>query len=525
MFYTKYRPQKFSEIEKPNDVAKALANQVKNDKVGHAYLFIGARGTGKTTTARILAKALNCENIDKDGNPCDECDACVAIKTGNYLDLIEIDAASNRGIDDIRDLRDKIKLAPASGKKKVYIIDEVHMLTKEAFNALLKTLEEPPSHAVFVLCTTEEHKVPDTIKSRCQVFHFKRATIEQLVNKLELIIKEEKVKSKFKKEDLEKIAKASFGGFRDAETILQQVVEGELDVDSFVGTSSKQGFIDFMDSLLARDVTSAIRQINSLYEDGVDLNTWTIELLKYMRDLLFISTDSHEGLIDVPEDTFVLMEDQASKIMPARMAFILDTFVEAEGDISSSAISQLPLEIAVVKVCEGVRFTSPQDVSGGNPSADISGGGSENKKHSHTSNPKTKKSGGKSKSNLKTSVNQVTSAWEDVLKGTTKYNHGVRALLKAAEPVEISDNQLVVEVFYKFHKERLETPKNKKIVEKVLTEIFSEEFTLTCVLSDKKPEKKGKKESGELTDKNIEKPKDVSMHDALVDVFDGTLPL
>lgn len=524
MFYTKYRPQKFSEIEKPNNVAKALANQVKNNKVGHAYLFVGPRGTGKTTTARILAKSLNCENLSDNGDPCDECDVCTSIKTGNYLDLIEIDAASNRGIDDIRDLRDKIKLAPASGKKKVYIIDEVHMLTKEAFNALLKTLEEPPSHAAFVLCTTEEHKVPDTIKSRCQVFHFKRATVEQIVNKLELITKGERVKSKFKKEDLEKIAKASFGGFRDAETILQQVVEGELDVDSFVGTSSKQGFIDFVDSLLVNDITSAIRQINSLYEDGVDLNTWTIELLKYMRDLLFISTDSHKGLLDLPEDIFVLMEEQASKIEPPKMAYILDVFVEAEDDISSSVISQLPLEIAVVKVCEGNKrvsekpnFNNPN--TGGtknNPSSD---------KNKKTSKPKTKKSKSNSKSNLKTSVDQVCSAWEDVLKGTTKYNHGVRALLKSAEPINIEGNKLVVKVFYKFHKERLETPKNKKVVEKVLTEIFGEKFSLGCILSDKKPKKKGKKESGELTDKNIEKPKDVSMQDALVDVFDGSLPL
>ncbi|HSX39613.1 MAG TPA: DNA polymerase III subunit gamma/tau, partial [Candidatus Saccharimonadales bacterium] len=170
MFYTKYRPQIFTEISQPNAAADALMNEVATNKLSHAYLFIGPRGTGKTTTARILAKAANCTDLQKNGDPCNKCPNCKAIQNGNFMDLIEIDAASNRGIDDIRDLKDKIKLAPSTGSKKVYIIDEVHMLTTEAFNALLKTLEEPPKNVVFVLCTTEAHKVPDTIKSRCQVF-------------------------------------------------------------------------------------------------------------------------------------------------------------------------------------------------------------------------------------------------------------------------------------------------------------------------------------------------------------------
>jgi len=160
MFYRTYRPQKFSEISKPNEIAETLQTQLRAGKTAQAYLFTGSRGTGKTTTARILAKALNCKKLDKNGDPCDACESCLAIKEGNYLDLIEIDAASNRGIDDIRDLKDKVKLAPALGKRKIYIIDEVHMLTNEAFNALLKTLEEPPKHATFILCTTELHKVP-----------------------------------------------------------------------------------------------------------------------------------------------------------------------------------------------------------------------------------------------------------------------------------------------------------------------------------------------------------------------------
>lgn len=518
MFYTKYRPQKFSEISKPNDVATALANQVKSEKVGHAYLFVGPRGTGKTTTARILAKALNCGEVDKNGDPCDICDVCEAVKIGNFLDLIEIDAASNRGIDDIRELRDKIKLAPSSGKQKVYIVDEVHMLTTEAFNALLKTLEEPPAHATFVLCTTEDTKVPDTIKSRCQVFKFRRATVAQIVKKLEEICVAEKIKSKIKEGDLEKIAKAAFGGFRDAETLLQQVVEGELDVDSFVGVSSKQEFIDFVKSLSEKNTNEAIRHVNKLYEDGIELHTWSLELLKYLRDLLFISTDAYEGLIDVPKNIFVSMEEQASKLTPTEIVSMLDEFSSAANSIKGAAISQLPLELAIVKLCEGPTIKSnPTEKS---PSDSNSPASERGKKTPPA--PKTRKN---AKSNLNTKFNDIQDAWTDILKGVIQHNHGVQALLKATRPVELSGNSLILEVFYKFHKERLESPKNKRVVELVMFDMFGEDIGLTCTLSDSKPAPKTKHESGELTDLNIGVSSDISAGDSILDVFDGALPI
>jgi DNA polymerase-3 subunit gamma/tau len=307
MFYTKYRPQKFSEISKPNEVAESLMTQVKNGKVSHAYLFVGSRGTGKTTTARILAKALNCKKPLVNGDPCDRCDNCAAIKSGNFMDLIEIDAASNRGIDDIRDLKDKIRLSPSIGKRKVYIIDEVHMLTNEAFNALLKTLEEPPAHVNFILCTTEAHKVPDTIKSRCQVFKFKRATVSQLVEKLTKIVKNED--ADISKEVLKKIAQSSLGGFRDAETLLQQVIEGNLNVDSLSNLGSKQNYIDFVDYLIVKDAGSAFRTINKIFDEGIDLYVWTGELLKYLRDLLFISVSADEGMVDTTDELYEPYEE------------------------------------------------------------------------------------------------------------------------------------------------------------------------------------------------------------------------
>jgi DNA polymerase III subunit gamma/tau len=223
VLYRKYRPQKLSEVVGQDEVTSSLLKQLQSGNISHAYLFSGPRGTGKTSTARILAKALNCKTAkdDKFDEPCGKCESCKAIVEGRYLDLLEIDAASNRGIDEIRELREKIRLAPTEGKYKVYIIDEVHMLTNEAFNALLKTLEEPPAHAVFVLATTEPQKVPATILSRVQRFNFERPTTEKISKKLEMINKEEKWK--LSKEVLDEIAKAADGAYRDAEVLLDKV--------------------------------------------------------------------------------------------------------------------------------------------------------------------------------------------------------------------------------------------------------------------------------------------------------------
>lgn len=543
MFYTKYRPKKFSEITKPNTIADALMAQVKDKKTVHAYLFVGPRGIGKTTSARILAKALNCTDLAKNGDPCDECANCTNLAAGRFLDLIEIDAASNRGIDDIRDLRSKVALAPSIGTKKVYIIDEVHMLTTEAFNALLKTLEEPPKHVVFILCTTEFHKVPDTIKSRCQVFKFRRATKKQLVTKLKAICEAEKV-TNLTDEDLLKIAEASFGGFRDAETMLQQIVEGNLDIKSFIGLSSKQIYVDFVESLIENDTNDAFRQVNKVVEDGLDLNVWVLDLLNYLRDLLFVSTDAYEGLIDAPDALIKDMKNQASKTNYAQITKMLEAFMQAESELESTSVVSLPVELAIVKLTRPQPNDSMMyapdtfDIddsknyvgseSNKNGAADENGEKEEKEEKvnddilktskSKQANKKTKKSNNSTTTNFDISTFLVK--WPAIIKETVQYNNSIHALLKACDPVVIKGKTLVLEVGYAFHKDRLEAPKNRSLVEKVIEEIFGNNLNIKCEVSD------AKKNAKKLTDRNIaapafsaKEPKDIN------EIFDGALPL
>ena len=546
MFYRKYRPQKFADISKPNEVAEALMNQIKNKKPAQAYVFSGPRGTGKTTTARVLSKALNCEHLDKDGDVCDKCASCEAIKNGNFLDLIEIDAASNRGIDDIRDLRDKIKLAPSVGKRKVYIIDEVHMLTTEAFNALLKTLEEPPRHATFILCTTELHKVPDTIKSRCQVFKFKRATVPQITIRLEKICKEENCE--LSKDDLRKIAVASSGGFRDADTLLQQVIEGNVSVDSLTGMGNVGDYTIFVDYLVEKDAYRAIKFVNDTYQEGRDLYVWTLDLLNYLRNLLFISSGANEGVVDVSDEVLELMKRQSNKISSQNVVLYLEKFLKAGNLIKSSAIPQLPLEICIVEVCGDSNSGSNWPVEP-KPDKGVFNKGS-------TANVKGKTDEGKSlktdtvdksvrelKSKEKTIENeefstskiilektQIEEKWQELLSLISKENGSVQALMKSGKIQKVEGSSIIFEVYYSFHKERLDSPKNKKIVEQAFYEVYGYKLNVKCVMSAEKPPKKSlsPKESGILTDYNVSSP--VSLDSATIkgsvlDIFDGGLPL
>jgi DNA polymerase-3 subunit gamma/tau len=362
VLYRKYRPRKFSEVVDQIHVIKTLTNAILLGKVAHAYLFCGPRGTGKTTVARIMAKAINCENRGKNFEPCNKCAACEEINEGRSMDLIEIDAASNRGIDEIRELREGIRFSPARLKYKVFIIDEAHMLTREAFNALLKTLEEPPSHAIFILATTEVHKMPQTIISRTQRFDFHKFILADIVERLKFIAKEEKVK--IEQPALELIALNADGAIRDAESLLGQVMAMEdkeitlEEVQTILGTVDISSVVQMVDLILKKDAAGAIAFINKIVEEGYDLGQFTKSLINYLRKMMILKTAGKNEIerfrtLIAPEFTKEQLDtilDQGQKFSAGDLVKLLHLFIEAENQIKSAIFPQLPLELVVVEL-------------------------------------------------------------------------------------------------------------------------------------------------------------------------------
>ena len=360
VLYRKYRPQLFSEIVGQEHVVKTLINALPSGLVSHAYLFSGPRGSGKTTIARLLAKAVNC---DSEGfEPCNKCSSCVEIMQGRSIDLVEIDAASHRGIDEMRELIEGIKFSPAKSKYKVFIIDESHQLTPAAANALLKTLEEPPAHAIFILATTEIHKMIATIVSRCQRFDFRRLTVSEIVSRLENLIKKEKVS--IDRIALELIALNSSGSLRDAEGLLNQILTFSKtlgrevkagDIKDLLGLIEVRLVQEFVGFLCDKKVSEAIGFLNDLSQKGSDLQEFSRALINCLRQALILKVtgagDNNSIITGLTKEEFKILEKHSSSFEEKDLRHILNLFMEAENKMKYSSILQLPLELAIIESC------------------------------------------------------------------------------------------------------------------------------------------------------------------------------
>jgi len=446
-FYRTYRPQVIGEID--NAVVRqtllSLLSKPKKD-LPHAYFFSGPRGAGKTTAARLIAKLFNCEKLTKTG-PCGSCEQCVTIAEGRNLDVLELDAASNRGIDEIRQLRDGIALTPVLGTHKIYIIDEVHMLTTEAFNALLKTLEEPPSHAVFVLATTDPQKVPVTIQSRCVPVTFVRATHEELMSALSRIVKKEKIE--IDKEALTLIIQSVDGSFRDAVKFLEQASFhkgkiGEKTIHTMLSLSTSLEIAEFNGAFLARDSKKSLEAIQRALDAGMDMKNFLTQSLENFHTLL--------------------LTDVTNKNVQEAIRKLSTAYTE----MRTSVISQLPLELAVVEFCNETsnkqQVTSKKDTI----APDVY--------HvaRHMSPPSDS-----------LTLDHLVNHWADIIAELKPFNHSVAGVMRSARPASIKDGIVTIEAFYTFHKDKLSENKSREAIAVVLKKLFGEKVLVEIVLGKK----------------------------------------
>ena len=431
--YLKYRPKTIEELDL-SLVRQILQDIVKANNVAHAYLLTGPRGSGKTSTARVLARIVNCEeNTKKLGEPCNECSACQSILTGSAVDVIEIDAASNRGIDDIRELKEKIRLSPAILNKKVYIIDEVHMLTSEAFNALLKTLEEPPSHSLFILCTTELHKVPETIVSRCSQIHFTKATVEEMQRSFRRVIEGEG--KEVSEEALDYLARSVDGSFRDGVKILDQVMSHAKsvnleDIEQVVSGSAGYRVGSMVEALVKKDSREALAKLGEAVQGGVDLSYLLLSLMRGLRDKLLGGE----------------VESEVTKLI-----FALD---EVARRLSTGLDSELLIQVAVVEWCGPAKASEIR-----NPKPEISN------KSQNIESPSSQ-----------LQQQNAKDIWKQVLLSLGQNNMVLDTILAKASPGAIRGDELTVYVQYDFHKQQLMTEKNRAKFEKIISKAVGKEM-------------------------------------------------
>jgi DNA polymerase-3 subunit gamma/tau len=503
VFYRKWRPQTLSEIVGQAQVTQTLSNALTSGRVSHAYLFYGPRGTGKTSTGRILAKALNCLSNGK-GEPCNECDMCRAITEGRALDVIEVDAASNRGIDEIRDLREKVNYAPNQARKKVYIIDEVHMLTKEAANALLKTLEEPPPYVVFILATTEAHKVPATIMSRCQRFDFRRISRADVTAKLARICKTEGIK--LEAEGLNLIARSATGSLRDAENLLEQLTTyygkeiGLHQVQAILGITGDQRARELVGHIAAGDAAKGVAAINSVNADGLDLRQFNREVVEYLRQLLLVKTGSEEA-VDLTAEDKAELKEMAAKTSLAQISKAIKLFGSLE--LGFNNYSTLPLELALVdciQPAQEIKTPPPQPRYEPPPPKKTTPAQPEAKAEPiiepkpavkpkpapEPARPQAKPREAVSPmAGLGSEIERLRLNWREVMAQApeeVKRSPAIAILRSAGvKPVEIQGDTVILAFKYPIHKDRMETAENQQVARTIISNFLGRSCRVSCV--------------------------------------------
>lgn len=512
--YREWRPQNFYDIVGQEHITTTVKNQILNNRIAHAYLFCGTRGTGKTTTAKVFAKALNCLDL-KDGEPCNECDMCRKINEGLAIDVTELDAASNNGIDKIRDIIDDVKYPPQEARHKVYIMDEVHMLSIGAVNAFLKTLEEPPNNVVFILATTDPQKLPITILSRCQRFDFKRINNNEITERLKKIVNEQNALADDKSLNL--IARVSDGAMRDALSILDQAISmgnGAVQYDvlvSMLGLVTNDNLFNLTNSVTQRNIEKSISIIDEVVYAGKDIYLFIKDLIAHYRNILMAKvTNNPEEVLDMSEENILLIKEQASKIRAEEVMRYIRILQETESNAKISKQARLYLELAIIKMCkieydtsneviltrinkleEGLKNGSLKVVS--NTTDKVNSKEEVTKRQPVRENKRITTSNVVANENSKVTLNDIQRSWKDILERfKARRAMIVYASILTGKPVECKNGILTIEYEdqYKFNKDRLEKPEYKSVIQEVLAEIFREDIKVVFEVEENSSDEK-----------------------------------